>query len=788
MVSLLDRKLYRDVFRMKGQVLAISLVVACGVATFVTTRIGYESLRNSQSRYYENYAFADVFASLKRAPESLGRKIGEIPGVRAVETRLVYEVTLDVPGLAEPATGRIISIPESARPVLNQLHLRSGRYVERGARDEVIVSEAFASANALGVGDRLTAVLNGRWQPLRVVGIALSPEYIYEIGGGSLFPDNRRFGVLWMARDVLSAVFQMEGAFNDVSVAVDPEASEADIVENIDRLLRPFGGVGAYGRKEQVSHQFITDEIRQNQRSGVIMPVIFMGVAAFLIHIALMRLVHTQREQIGILRAFGFQNTTIGAHYLKLAGLIVLAGSIIGVAMGIWWGRAVNRMYGDFYRFPILEFQVSLNVLAPAVVLSAIAAAAGASSAVRRALRLTPAEAMQPEPPARFAAARSGISWWMRRLPITGRVIVRNLQRRPTQAVLSLAGIGFATAILVTGRYSVDAIHHIANVQFRQAQRDDATLVFNTLRPGRVEHEASALPGVRTVEPFRAVPVRVRFEHRSRKVMLMGLEADGTLRRLVAADGSEQTIPPDGVVMTAKLAEILEVGPGRQIDVQLLEGRRALKQLRVSAIVDELVGLGLYMDASALQGLLGEERMASGAYITMDESEADQLYSKLKRLPGVSGVALRRVALASFEDTIARSIGLITVILIGFAGAIAFAVVYNTSRIALAERSRELASLRVLGFTKREVASMLLGEQALILAAGIPLGLVMGHELSRLLSMAYRWELFRLPFVITPASFAYAFLAIAASAALSWLVVRQRVYDLDLVSTIKTRD
>jgi putative ABC transport system permease protein len=786
----LDRKLVRDLWHMRAQVAAIGVVVACGVATVVTTRTSYTSLLVSRAAYYDRYRFADVFVHVKRAPESVGARLAAIPGVAAVETRLVSAITLDVPGLAEPATGRLVSVPDRGRPALNDLHLRRGRWFEAGGgrRDEVLVSEAFAAANGLEVGDSLGAVINGRWQRLRVVGVAISPEYVYEIGEGGLFPDNRRFGVLWMSRAALAPAFDMVGAFNDASLRLAPGAAPADVIAHVDRALERYGGLGAYGRDEHVSARFLKDEIAQNRVSGTVVPAIFLGTAAFLLNVVLARLVSTEREQIAVLKAFGYSDWAVGWHYLKFAVVALFLGAVVGIGLGLRFAALVNARYAEYYRFPEFVFRLDWTAVALAVLVTALAAALGAAGAVRRVVALPPAAAMQPEPPPRFQAGlfeRLGLD---RLLTVPGRIIARSLERRPVKAMLSALGIAFAVAILIVGRFFVDAILRIADVQFRHVQRENLMVVFSAPRSPAVRYELVRLPGVLRVETFRSVPARLRAGHRSRRTALLGLEAGGELRRLVGRDLTPVPLPPEGVVLTAKLGEILRVAPGDTLTVEVLEGTRAVRRVPVAGVVDELLGLSAYMEERALNRLMGEGNTLSGAFLSVDPAAAPPLYERLKRLPGVAGVASRDAALASFEATLARSIGVMTTILIAFAGALAVAMVYNAARIALSERGRELASLRVLGFSRGEVAVMLLGEQAVLAAAGIVLGLGIGYGFCAVLAGLYQWELFRIPLVVSGRTYAFAIAVIVAAAAASGLVVRRRLDRLDLVAVLKTRE
>lgn len=556
----IDRKLVRDLWRLRGQILAIALVVACGIASFVSMLSAYESLQLSQATYYDRYRFAQVFVQLKRSPESLQPRLAAIPGVAEVQTRVVADVNLDIPGRNEPATGRLISIPERQTPMLNDLYIRRGRYIQPDRRDEVLVHENFAKAHDLALGDTIGAVINGRWQTLRIVGIALSPEYVYAIQGtGDMFPDNKRFGILWMGREALGTAFNMAGAFNNVTLSLMPHAIEADVIFQLDRQLKQYGGFGAYARKDQLSNRFLSEEITQLQGTATVLPSIFLGIAAFLLHILLSRLISTQREQIAVLKAFGYSNLAIGWHYLKFLLAIVSIGTLLGTGLGLWFGEAIVKNYARFFSFPILRYEASVWIIGGAISISSGAAILGALVAVRTAVSLPPAEAMRPEPPARFQATMIERLGFQRLLTPVGRIILRNLERKPIQALMTTFGIALAIGMLVVGRYFTDAMQYMVDVQFRQIQREDVTIVFNEPRPARVQYEVAHLPGVLRSELFRVVPVTLRFEQRNYRIALTGLAPQGELRRLLDRYLHPVDLPLNGVVLTTKLAEILGV-------------------------------------------------------------------------------------------------------------------------------------------------------------------------------------------------------------------------------------
>jgi putative ABC transport system permease protein len=787
-MTALHRKLMRDLIHMRGQMFAITLVLACGIATYVTMRSAFRSLEVAQSDYYSSFRFADVFAHVKRAPESLSRAISAIPGVAGVQTRVLVDVTLDVPGLDEPATGRLISIPERRTPMLNDLFLREGRYIEPGQRGEVLISEAFASANHLSVGEAIDAVMNGKWERLRIVGIALSPEYIYEIRPSEVFPDNRRFGVLWISREVLGSAFNMEDAFNDLAISLTRVADEREAISRLDQMLNRYGCLGAYGRSDQISFRFLTDELGELRAYGLILPTLFLCIVAFLLNVLLSRLVGTQRGQIAVLKAFGYTDVEIGLHYLELALVAVSAGTVAGIGFGLWLASGMMNVYAHYFHFPALRLQIDVPLILFAVAIAAGSACLGALAAVRQAVALAPAEAMRPEPPATFHLGfleRTGLKIL---LAPASRMIVRNLDRRRWRALFSALAVALSVAIVVSGRYSIDAVNRLVSVQFHTIQREDVTVVFEEPRPARVRHELAELPGVLRVEPYRDVPARLRLGHRSRRIAVLGLLPNGELRRPIDQQLSPVELPPEGLVLNAKLAEILAVLPGDTLTVEVLEGARPVRQVPVMAIVDEPVGLGVYMDVAALHRLMREGDTISGAYLKVDSRIAPKLYSVLKHTPSISGVAVREAMLASFWKTFGDSIWVSTAFLVGFASVIAFGIVYNGARIALSERGNELACLRVLGYTRGEIGRILLGEQGLLILAAIPAGFMLGFGLSLLLSRFFSRELFRLPLIVNAGSYAFAAIVVMAAGIFSGLVVGQRLRHMDLTEVLKSRE
>jgi putative ABC transport system permease protein len=784
----LDRKLIRDLQAMKGQAIAICSVMACGVATFVMSLSTLHSLDSTQKTYYERYRFGDVFVHLKRAPMPLVNQIAEIPGVGAVQARVVVDVNLDVPGMTEPAVGRLISIPERITPGLNELHLRRGRYIEPGRKGEVLASEAFVEAHGLNPGDRIVAIINGRRQSLQIVGIALSPEYVYSIREGELFPDSRRFGVFWMGYPELAPAYDMQGAFNDLAVALAPGASEPEVLRRLDRLTGPYGGLAAFGRADQLSNRFVSNELVQLRGMAVIAPVIFLVVTAFLLNVVLSRLVSTQREQIAALKAFGYTRFEIGLHYGKLVLGLVVIGVAVGTLVGAWLGHGLTQVYTKFFRFPVFGYALDASVVLSAFAITGVAALLGTLGAVRRAAALPPAEAMRPEPPAHFRPTVLERLGLQRLFSLSVRMILRNVQRHPLRAALSCLGIALSIAVLILGNCTVDAIDYVIDFQFFAAQRQDLNVAFVEQTSPRSLHDLGHLPGVQHVEPYRTVPARIRFGPRSRRLGVLGLPPERRLFRLLDRDEKDVALPPEGLVVSEKLAEILGCRLGDELSVEVLEGSRPTRQVRVTGFIRDFTEPGAYMDLHALHRLMREGDCLSGAFLAVDDNHLNDLYAELKKTPKVSSVNVKRAVLVSFQNTLAENLLRMQLFNVIFASVIAFGVVYNSARISLSERSRDLATLRVMGFTRREISAILLGELALLTLVAIPFGLVFGYGFAGVLSWALDTETQRFPLVVSPSTYAFAVSVTMVAGIVSGLVVRRRLDQLDLVAVLKARE
>jgi putative ABC transport system permease protein len=790
-VRVLNRKLRRDLRTSKGQAVAVMAVILLGVASFVSMMACHRNLRLTQEAYYERYRLADFWVPVERAPAGAVRDLEALPGLLRAQGRLVKDVTLDVPGVREPITGRLISLPVGANLPINDVHLVTGRPLSPGVRNEVIVNDRFARGNRLTVGDRLWATMNDRKQPLVIVGTALSPEYIYAIRDPrDLLPNPARFGILWVSTDFAEMALDLQQARNEFVGFIDPHADPKAVADRIERLLKPYGAVTVILRKDQLSNFFLSNEIDQLRQSAQVVPPVFLGIAAMVLLIMLDRIVQRDRTEIGVFKACGYATWEMGWHYLKFAALVAGCGGLLGALGGHWLAGVFMGMYVQIFEFPILRHGMYPDLVAGALLLSLTAGAAGATFALARVVRIQPALAMRPaapKPGRRVLLERFAFLW--RRIDFTGKTVIRNLSRYRVRSAVTVFGIICATAILLMGGFYKDCVDLMLANQFEVLERQDMTLSLQTERGTGALYEAQRLPGVRRAEPVLNYPFTLESAWRSKDVMITGVEPTGRLMGLVDLAGRPIDVGERGLVLDEHLAETLGVQPGDVLTATPLRGRvTRAAQVPVHAVVQQYIGEGAYMNLRAVSRLLDEPYALNAVLLAVEPGAEAALDRRLKDLPAVAAVGRKRETQRQIEATMVQSLLSTILVFTVFAGVIAFAIIYNSTVISLGERVRELASLRVLGFRLGEIERLVYDENAILSAAGVAVGLPVGALLCRAMVKAFEVAQFRMPFVIYPRTYVIVAAVMALFVLIANLAVRRRIHRLNMVEVLKARE
>jgi putative ABC transport system permease protein len=785
MVNGLRKKLLRDVWRLRYQCLTIALLVGCGIASFVAAVAASASMVASRDAFYADARLGDIFVQVKRAPRSILSRLSDLPGVATVDGRVVQDFRLEIPDSTDPVVARFVSLGWPREERLNQIKIRVGRLVEPGSTDEVVLGEALAQAWDLVPGSTITAVINEHKSKLRVVGIGVSPEFAWATGRAGL-PDPRHFGIVWMDEQALAKATNLVGAFNDVSIQLGARADPKEIMRAVDQILEPFGGLGAIERADQPSAKLVDQKIAQLAKLARTLPVLFLGIASFLLSVLLSRIVSTQREQIATLKALGFRTRELSQHYLEFSGIICCLGVVFGIALGILAAHGLLIMYARYFKFPVFIFRFHVWAIVGATAVAFAAGMGATLRAVQRAVAIPPAEAMRPEPPQSYHASRA--DQLGRSIPPVMRLVLRDVLRRPVRLLLSAGSIALATAIVVAGSVLGDSMNNVLRLQFEVSHREALTIAFNQALDWRAIRDVAHIPGVIRAEGERLVPVRVRAGLRSRTTAILGIRPDTTLHQLLDVNARPLQLPSAGLSLSRVLAQSLDVHAGDVVDLEVLESDRRILHLPVASLIDDLLGFSGYMDASELAGLLNETPRANIALAAIDRQDIDAVTQRLDACPLVASVSR-----PDFDrDLVRAEVGdvftVMSVMLALFAMAIAVGVVYNNARIALETRSRDLATMRILGFTRGELAAVLLGEQAIQVVLGIPLGLYLGRAMGGVWLSTIDRELLRVPISLAPSSYFAAVCVVLFAALVSALIVRRQSDRLDLVAVLKARD
>lgn len=786
--SPLDRKVLRDLWRTRWQVLAIALLMACGVALSVMAFSAQRALSSAQAQFYEDTAFADVFAVAKRAPLSLAPSIGRLQGVTTADVRIVETGLMQVPGLTRPATARLVSLPQDEARALNGIRLMQGRLPHPDRVDEAVALKTFLEAANVRVGDRLTAVVGGRALTFTIVGAALSPEYVYVPAPESLMPDDAHRAVLWIPRPALERTSGMTGAFNAVALKLAPGASEAAVVQQLDRLLAPYGGRPAYGRADQPSHAFLTAELKELSTSAAVLPPVFLLIGAALVHLVVSRLVEAEREQIGLLKAFGYRDGEAAAPYLKTAVAIGVTGAVSGGLAGAALGAAIVDLYRDYFRFPDLQPAFHWQAFLSSAAVAVASALLGSMAAVRRAVALSPAVAMQPPRPPAYRAG--GLDHLLGRLKVdqATRMIVRRIERFPDRAILTTLGLASSLALLLGAQFLFDSLDEVVDHAYYRAQRWTESVAFQEPRGPAAVQSLRGLPGVIAAEPTRNAAVRLKSAGRTELTRIIGLDPGANLQRPLDAADRAAPLVGQGLVLSEALADRLGVKPGDSVWAEVIDGRAPRALMTVTGLARDYSGFSAYMPRRALNRLLDEGDLADGAQLLVASDARPAFYRAVEATPFVIGAASRDETVLAWRQAMSEAFRVNITFYVGFAAAIAFAVAFNMVRIAFSERARDLATLHVLGFGHGECAYVLAGELALLTMASVPIGFLGGRGLAHGLVAAYSRDDVRLPAVISAHSHGVALTAFLIAVLLATILVVRRVWTLDLVPVLKTRE
>jgi len=792
-LSMLDRKLFRDLWTAKGLLLAIGAIMGVGINNFVTLQSAHHNLSRAKVEYYQQCRMADFWIDVKKVPLAELDAVRRLPGVLEITPRVQFKAVVDLPGFDEPVNALVISMPDRRQTVLNDIVLRQGDYFPDRQDNEVIVSEKFARAHRLHPGQTVRILLNNRRQELAIVGTALSSEYTYALGPGTIVPDPERFGVLYVKRSFAESAFNMQGAANQICGRLEAGAGTAgdETLRRAETLLEPFGVFQATPLRLQASNQFLSNEINGLGAIATLSPSVFLTMAALVLNVLLTRLVRQQRTVLGTLKALGHTDGTLVVHVLKLGIGVATVAGLTGCLCGHLLSSMVTTLYRQFFDFPELGGRVFWPIHGLGLLAAYACAVAGSLQGAWQVLRLQPAEAMRPEPPQR------GGSVWLERLRFVWdrlssdwRLVLRSLLRNRFRTATGLFAAAMGTGILVHSFMLVASQKFMIDFQFYRVTRSDIDVMLEAERGDELLSDARHLPGVDYVEPFLEVACTFEHGHARRKGSITGLVADARLTTPRDRSGERIIVPEAGLVISRRLADILQAETGDRLRVTPVKGQRRTIELPVARIADSYLGLTAYAHSDYLSRQLDEGPLISGLQLQVDPSEERrrELFRDIKRMPAVQAIQARREMIENLIESLLKSQQIMIVLSITFAGVAFCGSMINASLVNLAERQREVATLLALGYTPWRIGALLLRENLITSGVGTALGLPFGYWIAWLTALAYDGDLVRLPVVgpwwVWTATIA---LAITFTFAAHGVVQRQ-ILKLDFVQALNVKE
>jgi putative ABC transport system permease protein len=797
-VSVLDRKLRRELKASWLLLAAVVSIIAVGVACFVSMGSAYNNLNEAKRQYYAQCRMADFSIELKKVPLAELAALAELPGVAEIRPRIQFNATVDLedalaqrtgPGLwtalksaEEPLGGLVLSLPDRRRPIVNDIVLRRGGYFTSERKNEVIVNDAFARHYKLRPGEKIHLVLNNRRQELFIVGTAISSEFVYLLGPGAITPDPEHFGVFYLKQSYAEDVFDFDGAANQVVGLLSPEVREHPrvLLRQAEELLSPYGVFSTTSLADQPSNKYLSQEIQGLRSFGLVMPVIFFAVAALVLNVLLTRLAEQQRTVIGTLKALGYSDWQVFVHFLKFGLAVGLAGGMLGCGFGYWIAGKWTVMYRQFFEFPELENHFYPGLQTAGLTVSILCAAVGSIRGTRAVLKLKPAEAMRPKPPKQGGAVLlERVGWFWNRLSSGWRMVLRGVIRNRVRTGAGIFAAMMGASILVSGFMMIEATYYLIDFQFKYILSSDVDLTFKDEQDEAALFEAAALPGVDHAEPVLNVGCTFFNGPHRRKGGITGLVAGATLTVPRDLDGRPIRIPSAGLAMSRKLAELLHLKRGDLVSFRPVKGIRSLHSVPVVEISDSYLGMSVYTDIRYLSRLIGEELALTGVQLATDQDPAHTaaLYRHLKQMPKLQAVTTRADMIENLQKSLMDLMWIFILILVVFAGVVFLGSILNSSLVSLAERQREVATLRVLGYGPWQVGSLLLRESLIVTLIGTVLGMPLGYALSVLVANAYDTEMFRFPVVSSAGTWIWTVVlavvfALVAQAAVQWVVHR----------------
>ena len=786
---MLWRKMFRDILENKVAYIACAIVIAIGLMTYTSMSIAKDGLFNAKDHFYQEYSFADGFAKVKAIPITRVQALEEIDGIDVVSGRLVKDVRVLMPDTKENVYLRLISLHAPEGNELNGIKLEKGAFPATN-QQQVLVADKFYEAHKLQIGNKINVIIEGKQVELAVSGTGMSPEYIYALKElQSVASDPSTFEVAYVPYEDMEQLFNQNGLVNEISFTLKPGVAFEDVEQAVKSDLERYELESLYAAKDQLSNAMLTEELKQLERMASSLPVIFLIIAAIILYIMLKRLVESQRGQIGTLKAFGYLRSEILSHYLWYGIFIGIFGGVLGGILGIWVSKYFLQIYQMFFNLPDIGAHTSMKYFYLGIIMAVLFSAVASFQGVRGVISLQPAEAMHPVVPTFVKKTfLEKIPGFWRAFNVQGRMAIRNLLRNKNRSIFTLIGMIF-TFSMMASFFSLSSMSETMIMdQFTRVQKQDVKLTFVKPMPrSNVIRELNDVDGIKRVEPFLEIPVSLKFLNHKKDVIALGISDGSELYNVFDKDGNRLEVPKSGMMVSEQVANKLGVQVGDVLQVESIFAKDEKLNVKIEKIIPQYLGANIYMNQDVLLGLLKQGEMMTSALNAIDERAIPSLKDEYRASKYISIIEVRQEMIDKYEELMGSATYALWVMAI-ISIITGFAIVYNSSIISLAERKRELASLRVMGMTPKEVMEVVSVEQWFIgfsgMIAGIPLAFLMSQAMSTSMSN----DLYTIPPGTSGNAIVLAFIGTIFAIAVSQVSISRKVKQLDLVAVLKERE
>lgn len=781
-------KTWRDIGARKGQFIALIVLVALGITSYVSFISGYEDLHTSAEASYAQLKFEDFSTQVLGAPKGVVNTIRKLPDVAAAEGQLIVDTPLDIDPRVQ-MTARVIGIPVDHRLSVNNILVLSGSYVTAGKRD-VLLHPILANRRGVQIGDRLTLDVLGQKRGVRVAGIATGPEYFYPARSKSDASGPDEFTILWMAQSEVERLFHEPGTITSISIRADPGVDQNKLIARMEKILKPYGIVDTVKRADVPSNFLLQQKVQGIQSMAFFMPALILAISSLSLAIALSRLVQSQRGEIGLAKALGYRDWQLLVHYLLFSVFIALAGSAIGFALGQLAAVQITQLYASFFTIPYLAHEVHLNVVVGSVLLSTVTCVLAGLVPAYRSAQMPPAMAMHSDPNIALPASKKPLveeylGWAMPRA-FTVHIPLRNVFRAKRRSLYTIVGISFALILTVTTWSLFDSLSYMINWQLGTAERWDMIAAFDKNFYGDRPRQIQFWQGVEKVEPVLMLPVTIRANDTVHDGVVTAMSPKDTFHgfSIVNGEPADRALVGDGLVMTPPVAKKLgvDVGDTVSVDTPYINDARKMKVLALS---DELWGAPIFTSLDAGRKLAdSNDQVYNALYLNVNPRDSNAVKKRMEGLPGILTVQAK----GGFARLINQYLGLYYAmggILLAFGWAIAFVVIYTTFTANIVERTREIATMRTIGEDRAHLAAMITIENLLLAIVGIPLGVWLGVRAAQAMYSSFSTEAYTLKAVIFPLSVVYVTVSLIIVLLLSEIPPIRRIFRLDLAEATK---